>query len=59
MELHSKDRLICETQSKFISLMKNKGFKINPLSKNLQNLEELIKNHEEIEKEEIRVGLRY
>jgi len=43
-------QIICETQSKFISLMKNKGFKINPLSKNFKNLEELIKNHEEIEK---------
>ena len=30
--------------------MKNKGFKINPFSKNFKNLEELIKNHEEIEK---------
>ena len=43
-------QIICETQSKFISLMKNKGFKINPLSKNFKNFEELIKNHEEIEK---------
>ena len=43
-------QIICETQSKVMSLMKNKGFKINPLSKNFKNLEELIKNHEEIEK---------
>ena len=43
-------QVICKTQSEFINLMKNKGFKINPLSKNFKNLEELIKNHEEIEK---------
>ncbi len=43
-------QVICKTQSEFINLMKNKGFKINPLSKTFTNLEKLIKNHEEIEK---------